>query len=78
MPAESPESLNLKPGDSAWMLIRPKSCHLIRAARHGQGLGAPVNQIAPDSGTTTVSSGMFGGQQAGGATLPDPALPALD
>jgi molybdate transport system ATP-binding protein len=33
VPAESPESLNLKPGDSAWMLIRPKSCHLIRAAR---------------------------------------------
>ncbi len=33
VPAESPESLNLQPGDSAWMLIRPKSCHLIRAAR---------------------------------------------
>lgn len=33
VPAESPESLNLKPGDGAWMLIRPKSCHLIHAAR---------------------------------------------
>jgi ABC-type molybdate transport system ATPase subunit len=78
VPAESPESLNLKPGDSAWMLIRPKSCRLIRAARHEQGLEAPVNQIAPDSDTTTASSGMFSGQQAGGATLPDLALPALD
>jgi molybdate transport system ATP-binding protein len=33
VPTESPESLDLKPGDSAWMLIRPKSCHVIRAAR---------------------------------------------
>jgi molybdate transport system ATP-binding protein len=78
VPAESPESLNLKPGDSAWMLIRPKSCHLIRAAWHEQGLEAPVNQIAPDSGTAIASSSMFGGQQAGGVAVPDPALPALD
>jgi hypothetical protein len=78
VPAESPESLNLKPGDSAWMLIRPKSCHSIRAARHEQDLEVPITPIVPDSGTTTASSGRSGAQQVGGATLPDRALPALD
>jgi molybdate transport system ATP-binding protein len=78
VPAESPESLNLKPGDSAWMLIRPKSCHSIRAARHEQDLEVPIAPIVPDSGTTTASSGRSGAQQVGGATLPDRALPALD
>lgn len=37
-------------------------------ARQQQGLESPVNQIAPGSGTTTASSGIFGGQQGGGAT----------
>lgn len=36
-------------------------------ARQQQGLESPVNQIAPGSGTTTASSGIFGGQQGSGA-----------
>ena len=28
-----PECVNLKAGDNAWMVIRPQSCHLIRATR---------------------------------------------
>jgi general secretion pathway protein D len=37
-------------------------------ARQQQGLESPVNQIAPGSGATTASSGIFGGQQGSGAT----------
>ncbi|HKD15574.1 MAG TPA: ATP-binding cassette domain-containing protein [Candidatus Angelobacter sp.] len=33
LPAGSPESMNLKRGDNAWMIIRPQSCHLIRSRR---------------------------------------------
>ena len=33
LPAGSPESLNLKRGDNAWMIIRPQSCYLIRSRR---------------------------------------------
>jgi general secretion pathway protein D len=35
-------------------------------AHQQQGLESPVNQIAPGSGTTTATSGIFGGQQGGG------------
>jgi molybdate transport system ATP-binding protein len=33
LPAESPECMNLKRGDPAWMVITPQSCHLIRVKR---------------------------------------------
>lgn len=36
-------------------------------ARGQQGLESPVNQIAPGSGMTTATSGIFGGQQGNGA-----------
>ncbi len=29
----SPESMNLRSGDDAWMIIRPQACHLIRSKR---------------------------------------------
>lgn len=32
-PGESPDWTNLRHGDSAWMVIKPQSCHLIRASR---------------------------------------------
>lgn len=33
LPAGSPECMNLKRGDSAWMIIRPQMCHLVRSRR---------------------------------------------
>ena len=29
LPLGSPECMDLKRGDSAWMIIRPQSCHLV-------------------------------------------------
>jgi molybdate transport system ATP-binding protein len=33
LPADSPECMNLRYGDSTWMVIRPQSCHPIRPKR---------------------------------------------